>query len=89
MAGVNDGTHHGQTHFCTIHPWLRCWGAAIGMTAKAAEAMTLVAPRSAPPLPRGVWIEQAQYWGGDDEDWHHRRRWRSDEDDDGEDDDDD
>ena len=63
--------------------------AVIGMTAKAAKAMTLVVPRSAPPLLLGEWVEQAQYWGGYDEDWHHRQRWHGDEDDDDEDDDDD
>lgn len=61
--------------------------AAIGMMAKAAEAMTLAVPRSAFPLALGEWIEQTQYWG-DDEDWRHRRRWDDNEDDDDDDDDD-
>jgi hypothetical protein len=71
--------------------------AAIGMTAKAVDAMTLVVPRSAFPMPLGEWIEQAQYWGGDDEDWRQRQRWHGDDDEDwrhrqrwhGDDDDDD
>jgi hypothetical protein len=64
-------------------------GVAICMMAKAAEAMTVVVPRSAFPLPLGELIEQAQFWGGDDEDWRHRHRWHDDEDDDDEDEDDD